>query len=75
MNQHALRLYRIKHQISLEQLAVIVGTTRATLSRVETGTQQPSMALLKKIIMATGGEVSADDFITFEDAGDAQPVS
>lgn len=61
--EHALRTYRRNRGISLEHLAASAGTTKATLSRIELGRQMPSAGLIAKLRDATGGAVSADDFV------------
>jgi transcriptional regulator with XRE-family HTH domain len=64
-DKHPLRTYRKRANKSLEELAKECGTTRATLSRVETGHQSPSLDLIDRIRTATGGAVRADDFLPF----------
>lgn len=39
------------------------GVAPSTISRVATGKMAPSLKLAAKIIAATGGEVSAEDFV------------
>ena len=63
--KHPLRTYRERSRQSLEELAKECGTTRATLSRIETGRQNPSLDLMDRIRTATGGAVRADDFLPF----------
>lgn len=63
MSIHPLRKYRTENGITLEHLAQMVGVTRATLSRIETWLQSPSLSLVCRLINATGGALSADDFI------------
>lgn len=63
MTCHPLRTYRQKTDISLAKLAEKVGTTRASLSRIECGRQTPSLDLVSRIIKATGGKLKADDFL------------
>jgi transcriptional regulator with XRE-family HTH domain len=64
-NEHPLRLYRDRAGLSLEELANACGSTRATLSRIENGLQNPSLALIERIRDATCGAVRADDFLPF----------
>jgi len=58
----ALKTYRERKGLSLAELAVEAKTTPATLSRIENGKRQPSVTLIKRLIAATGGEVTANDF-------------
>lgn len=71
--KHPLRTYRELASQSLEELAKECGTTRATLSRVETGRQNPSLDLIDRIRTATGGAVRADDFLPFRDQSQGAP--
>ena len=63
--KHPLRAYRDRAGLSLEDLAKKSDTTRATLSRIENGRQNPSMALVSRIVMATNGEMKPNDFFLF----------
>jgi transcriptional regulator with XRE-family HTH domain len=58
---HPLRAYRGRKALSLSALARQVGTSKATLSRIENGRQEPSLALVAKIKAAT--RLSADAFL------------
>lgn len=75
--EHPLRLYRERSGLSLEELANACGSTRATLSRVETGKQNPSLDLIERIREATGGAIRADDFIPFRacDIGEESSIA
>lgn len=64
MQEHPLRTYRRQKLLSLHELAQAAGTTKANLSRIETGVQKPSFDLLKRLIDATGGDVTADEMLT-----------
>lgn len=63
MDLHPLRAYRQKHNKPLEEIAVRVGVTRQSLSRIERGKQKPSLDLIDKLVTVTGGKVKADDFL------------
>jgi len=67
-NEHPLRTYRKHVDKSLDDLANECGTTRATLSRIENGLQNPSLALIERIREATFGAIRADDFLPFRPA-------
>ena len=61
--EHPLRAYRQKHDITLEQLAKSVGTSKGFLSKIENGRQAPSLSLIKRLVAATQGTVTANDFL------------
>lgn len=50
----------------MDALAALVGTSKASLSRIETRDQIPSLGLVKRIVGVSEGELSANDFV--EDA-------
>lgn len=66
--EHPLRKYRRENDLSLEVLAERVGTTRATISRIETLVREPSAEMMRKISAATNGVVTPNDLL-----GAAQP--
>jgi hypothetical protein len=49
--------------MSLDELAVLVETSKASLSRIETRAQVPSLGLVERIVKVSGGELSANDFV------------
>ncbi|WP_428833371.1 helix-turn-helix transcriptional regulator [Methylorubrum rhodesianum] len=51
---HPLRQYREDNGLTAETLASSLGCSKATISRIETGDQQPSPDLAKAIRDATG---------------------
>lgn len=57
---HPLKKWRDTHGIGLDELAGRCGTSKASLSRIESRKQMPSMALIEKLKGETG--LSADDF-------------
>jgi transcriptional regulator with XRE-family HTH domain len=63
---HPLTRYRNKHSLTLAAFAAVVPTTKSTISRIESGYRQPGFALLRAIVAATRGELTADDIINFE---------
>jgi transcriptional regulator with XRE-family HTH domain len=65
---HPLRAYRLRIGESLAALAHRVGTSKATLSRIETGKQNASLTLIAKLKAETKGELCADDFLHEEAA-------
>lgn len=56
--------------MSLDELAGLVDASKASLSRIETRLQTPSLGLVERIVKVSGGELSANDFV-----GEAEPVS
>jgi transcriptional regulator with XRE-family HTH domain len=63
---HPVRSYRELHGLTLRQLADIVDTTESTVSRIERGLQNPSLALLQRFVDRTG--LRAEDFLRQEAA-------
>lgn len=64
-NPHPLTRYRQKHSLTLAAFAALVPTTKGTISRIESGHRQPGFALLRAIVAATRGELTADDLVNF----------
>lgn len=66
---HPMTNFRKKTAISKERLAKLAGTTRQTIHRIESGEQTPSLDLVARLIAASEGALSADDFLPIsEDA-------
>lgn len=62
LNQrHPVRAYREKAGLSLKALAAVIGVSAATISRIETGLQQPSLPLVQKFVDLT--DLKAADFL------------
>ncbi len=57
------------NDISAREFAARVKTTEATVSRLRNGRAQPSMELAQKIMTATGGAVTPNDFLDFSPSG------
>ncbi len=51
---HPLRRYRQEKGLTLERLAERVRVSEATLSRIETGLQNPGLDILRRLVDATG---------------------
>lgn len=68
INEHPLRSYRRKNGLQLDDLAEKTGVSRSTLSRIETRRAAPSLDLVRRLIAATNGAVSATDFFQAEAA-------
>jgi transcriptional regulator with XRE-family HTH domain len=63
---HPLRAYRQAAGISLAVLAAQCATSTATISRIERGEQWPERELIRRLIDATGGKLSFNDFGEFK---------
>jgi transcriptional regulator with XRE-family HTH domain len=66
LKMHPVKQYRELHDLTLRELAVLVDTTDATISRIERGLQNPSLALLQRFVDRTG--LKAEDFLRQEAA-------
>ncbi len=64
-NEHPLRAYRKKFGLSQEAVAKAADSTKATISRIEMGTLDPTFDLLRRLVAATKGAVSADELIAW----------
>lgn len=64
---HPLTAYRQRNGLTLAAFAAKVKppTTQATISRIESGSRQPTLTLLRQIVEATGREVTANDIVDF----------
>lgn len=60
--EHPLRLRRVAADLSVEGLAVTVGVSKSTISRIETGAMDPSLDLIRKLCVALPG-LTANDFM------------
>lgn len=49
-----LRARRIERGMTLAKMAAEVGATKASLSKIESGTQRPRVDLLRKLMAVTG---------------------
>jgi transcriptional regulator with XRE-family HTH domain len=61
--EHPLKRYRLKHGLTLDDIAEQVGTSPATISRVENRKQAASWGLVAKLKEITKGIVTPDDFL------------
>ena len=57
----------------MDALAAAVGVSKATISRIESGEQDPSLALIRRLVAYAGGTLSADDFLNRRDSAEAAP--
>jgi transcriptional regulator with XRE-family HTH domain len=63
MSDHPLRQWRTKNNITLLNFAKLCQTTAASISRIERGVQDPSLAMMVRIIKATGDGVNLNHFL------------
>lgn len=63
---HPLAKFRNKAKLSRAELALLAGTTRQTIHRIEAGEQTPSLALVRRLVSVAadrGQKLRADDFM------------
>ncbi len=70
--EHALKKFRRETDVTLTAFGKRVGASKGFLSRIENRRQRPSLDLVERIVKATGGRVSADDFIDPQDVESQQ---
>lgn len=65
LNPHPLRTWRLRQKPALTQdeFAARVGTSKATISRIEARLQDPTVALIRRIVATTKGAVSAEGLV------------
>lgn len=68
MKEHPLKTYRDERGLTMAAFARIAGTSESTISRVESGQLQPTFPLLRRLVDATDGSVSADQLLRAEAA-------
>lgn len=62
-NVHPLRTFRMQRRLSLESVASAVKVSKATISRIETGRQTPTLGVIERLIEFSEGALSADSFL------------
>lgn len=67
---HPLEQYRSEAKLTRDALAKRAGTSRQTIHRIEVGGQTPSLNMIRKLVKASGGELSADDFMGVREAAE-----
>lgn len=58
-----LRIWRQNNEITLVNLALQLGISTASLSRIERGQQWPDKETMQAIVKVTKGAVKADSFL------------
>lgn len=59
---HALKAYRTRRRISCEKFAGRINVSAMTIRRYEAG-RMPAQPYLDRIVIRTGGEVTANDWL------------
>lgn len=60
--------YMLKQNLSDEKVAAAIEKTRATVSRIRRRKVRPDWDTLEKLKTFSGGEITADDFVSLEAA-------
>lgn len=68
MIKHPLTVYRERNSLTLKELASHVGVTPSTVWRWENRERAPRGRDVVKLIAATGGAVTANDFLPQEES-------
>jgi transcriptional regulator with XRE-family HTH domain len=63
MTTHALRNWRVSQGLTQQDVAQMADTTRATICRIELRVEDPSFHLIKRLVRASAGAVTANDFL------------
>jgi len=58
-----IKTFRTVNQISLEEMARRIGTTAASVSRIENGKQDVGLSMMLRIAAATDGAIMPNDFM------------
>ena len=58
-----IKTFRTEKKLSLDEMAQRIGTTAASLSRIENGKQDIGLAMMLRIVEATNGAVTPNDFM------------
>lgn len=64
---HPLRSYRLSAGLTLASLATQAGLPKSVLSKIENRAVSPTMSTVAKIVVATNGAVTANDFMPSEE--------
>lgn len=72
MHEHPLRTKRVTAGLSVEALAARVNVSKSTISRIETWSADPSLALIRDLCGILPG-LSANDFIADAPSTEVRP--
>lgn len=70
---HPLRRWRKSQGLTTQQAAELFGVSRAAILSYESGRREPKPAVRVRIREATGGAVTADDFLPAREDAEARP--
>ncbi len=59
---HPLKAYRKARKIKMSEVVTATGLSKATISRIEAGKQQPSADSLRRLCQFTSGLLRPNDF-------------
>ena len=57
---HQIVRLRIERGLTQAQLAERVGTTQSSIARLESGSREPSLSFLRRVVKALGGQVEVN---------------
>jgi DNA-binding XRE family transcriptional regulator len=60
--EHPLKTYRRRHQLSQDSVAAAVGVSKGTISRIETRRLTPTLAVVQRLVAFSEGVLTADVF-------------
>lgn len=69
-----LATYLAAQEVKDAVFAERIGVTRMTLWRYKSGDRRPEWDVLERIVQATGGQVTPNDFLAATEAGDPAPT-
>ncbi|WP_133769096.1 helix-turn-helix domain-containing protein [Enterovirga rhinocerotis] len=67
---HPLRRFRKSENLTIEQIAGRAGLSKATVSRIERDLQKTTEATIRRLIQASEGKLTANDFIATSEAAE-----
>lgn len=62
-SKHPLAVYREEMKLGPSDAAARLAISRQSLFRIERGEQKPSIDLIRRIVVFTGGRVTANDLV------------
>tara|TARA_R110000744_G_scaffold19114_2_gene50681 strand:+ start:196 stop:396 length:201 start_codon:yes stop_codon:yes gene_type:complete len=55
--------YIVQSEHTHDQLALMIGCARVTITQISQGKRRPSLSLCRRILLVAKGQVTADDLI------------
>ena len=62
---HPIRLLRMERNLTLDEAAKQLGTSKGNLSRIETGIHGASDSLKRRVADWSNGEITPNDLVSF----------